>query len=569
MYEGNWKFARLEKWRRKHWQQCYEKDAAYDDELEQQDLSIDDLRNELKALRGELRGMIPAMTPPQEQNFDSFLGTLRKNLADFEALSSTTLQTHLNDARNFRAQIIPTLAAAQASQVNPWEQRRQKIYSITSLLDSIYPYIGEKRERFKRNFFLYFPPERHDVMPTRLGNVLKTVEVRTWKKYHLDAVLIWSRLQSNLPKEFAQTLQDSKTSLDMMVTLSSFVLFFGTILAAVMAYNLSLGRVAIAPLVLVAAVPLIARFSFHLSRRAIIITTIVALLLLLVVPLVSIYIMLRKGFWSPLVWFGNTALRVEFFLVLMVGICLLSWVIYLNSVQAGLAYAEKIQASFDLYRWKVFEGLNLQLPPSFQEERAMWKQLCALLSSSKEPDANYYSYVKQQQTKELARPSAKVKLPVLKEDKPAFHLIGNEDLVEKEVLASKVTADVARARGELTGKLSLQQLSAHHPISRSLVTDAQNLEHTVSVGIQVTQSSIMGGNLQIGDVVEVIIVPAPTETDSLPDPVIFDGVRVLDIKQVAGSQNFVVVIALPSNRRIKFAALSFGSNLLITRKTLA
>ena len=46
-------------------------------------------------------------------------------------------------------------------------------------------------------------------------------------RYHLDAVLIWSRLQSTLPSEFLTAFQDAKTSLDLMVTVSAFTILFG------------------------------------------------------------------------------------------------------------------------------------------------------------------------------------------------------------------------------------------------------------------------------------------------------------------------------------------------------
>jgi hypothetical protein len=79
---------------------------------------------------------------------------------------------------------------------------------------------------------------------------------------------------------------------------------------------------------------------------------------------------------------------------------------------------------------------------------------------------------------------------------------------------------------------------------------------------------VMGGNPQVGDVTDVIFVPAATEANKLPEPVVFDNVRVLDVKPATGSPNYIVGIALPSNRRIKFASLSFGSDPLIARRPL-
>ena len=254
---------------------------------------------------------------------------------------------------------------------------------------------------------------------------------------------------------------------------------------------------------------------------------------------------------------------------MVVGIILLSWLIYQNAAQAALSYAERIQSSFDLYRWEVFEGFNLQLPPSLEEERVMWKEVCALLSSSKTPSPSYFAYVKQEKTKMQAQPvPTKIKVPVLARTKSAFELIADADIIEDHFAESDIAPDVVRTKQELVGKRSLQQIAARQPVRRSLVTDSQNLEHTVSVGISATPATVMGGDLRAGDVIDLIFVPAATEANKMPEPVVFDNIRVLDLKPLTGSANYIVNIVLPSNRRVKFASLSFGTDLLIARITL-
>jgi hypothetical protein len=382
-------------------------------------------------------------------------------------------------------------------------------------------------------------------------------------------VTIWSRLQSNLPKEFADPLQDAKMSLDLMLTLSAFVFFFGVIIACLLAYRLPLDTLASAPLILTIIVPIVGHYAFRLGKRTIIYVTLAAFVLLIILPPFAIYLMLPGSFPAPLVWFGDTALRLEFFLVLLFGIILLSWLIYQNATQAALSYAERIQSAFDLYRWKVFEGFNLQLPPSLEEERFMWKEVCALLSSSKMPSPGYYAYVKQEKTKPKAPPPVStVRLPVLAKAKSAFELITDVDIVEENVVESEIAPDAARTRQELVGKRPLQQMAARKPVRRSHVTDAKNLEHTVTVGISATPAMVMNGNLQVGDVIDVIFVPAATEANKFPKPVVFDNVRVLDVKPTPGGPNYTVSIVLPSNQLIKFASMSFGSRPIIARRTL-
>jgi hypothetical protein len=566
LFEGNWHIPRLEEWRRKRWQERFSHEDKCDGEMEQQEIFAEELRESFKGIRTQTKDMLPPDLGPGELTFDQYLANADAALSDTKIPASRDLESYAQTARIFQAQFTPT--ETPVPQDSSWSGRRAILGKLIRRLNKITPELAEKREQFKRNFSLYFPPDLYDVMPTRLGNILKTAEVRVWKRYRIDVVTIWSRLQSDLPKEFADTLQDAKMSLDLMLTLSAFVFFFGAVIASLLAYRLPSDAFASAPLILTAVVPLVGRYAFRLGKSATIYVTLASLVFLIILPPFAISLVLSRGFPAPLVWFGDAALRFEFFLTLLVGIILLSWLIYQNATQAALSYAERIQSAFDLYRWKVFEGFNLQLPPSLEEERVMWKEVCALLSSSKTPSPNYFAYVKQEKTKPQAPPPpTKIKLPVLAKTKSAYELIADVDIIEEDIVESDVTPDAARTRQELVGKRPLQQIAARQPVRRSLVTDSRNLEHTVSVGISATPAAVMGGDLQVGDVIDVIFVPAATAANKVPEPVVFDNVRVLNVKPITGSPNYIVSIALPANRRIKFASLSFGSDLLIARRT--
>jgi hypothetical protein len=66
-----------------------------------------------------------------------------------------------------------------------------------------------------------FPDEPEAVMPTRLGNILKNSEQYAYKRYDMDAVLLWPRLYAVLPEGFIKTLDGAKTSLDFMLVVST------------------------------------------------------------------------------------------------------------------------------------------------------------------------------------------------------------------------------------------------------------------------------------------------------------------------------------------------------------
>lgn len=93
------------------------------------------------------------------------------------------------------------------------DQRRDRKRKI----DQLYDELG----KFEREWFLFYPPGKSYVMPTKLGNVLRTSEFYALKRYGLDSVVAWPRLQSFLPKDFAESLQDAKASLDLLLVVTT------------------------------------------------------------------------------------------------------------------------------------------------------------------------------------------------------------------------------------------------------------------------------------------------------------------------------------------------------------
>jgi hypothetical protein len=64
-----------------------------------------------------------------------------------------------------------------------------------------------------------FPAEDR-LLPTTLGNVLRSAEDRVPVRYGLDSVVIWPRLFPLLPESFAKDLEDEVTQLDVSIRLT-------------------------------------------------------------------------------------------------------------------------------------------------------------------------------------------------------------------------------------------------------------------------------------------------------------------------------------------------------------
>jgi hypothetical protein len=69
------------------------------------------------------------------------------------------------------------------------------------------------------------------VMPTRLGNILKSAELYPYDRYHIDAVLIWSRLYHLLPERYTQIIIQARSNLDFALVISTLSILFSIISA--------------------------------------------------------------------------------------------------------------------------------------------------------------------------------------------------------------------------------------------------------------------------------------------------------------------------------------------------
>jgi hypothetical protein len=64
-----------------------------------------------------------------------------------------------------------------------------------------------------------FPPDPQDLLPTRLGNALRSGERRAGRAYGLDAVTIWPRLYPLLPDPVRSLVDDRRDQLDLAARL--------------------------------------------------------------------------------------------------------------------------------------------------------------------------------------------------------------------------------------------------------------------------------------------------------------------------------------------------------------
>jgi len=409
MYEGYWPsekpFNLLLNWRRAYWSKCWNSLNGRDRELASQEAILVNEKNDYERLRASLNSeqtsVRQTMDEAQvEQELDRFLVDLKKKLDPLTSiqqisvprgsiftqlrkkLDPATLHKLGKEARERWEQSGPWREEARGKKNSSWIELHKRLEELTAQLEDL---VDERLEEVRvlrqplyRDLSLYYPSRLANIMPTQLGNVMKATELYSWERYQLDAVLIWPRLQSSLPDAFSTSLQDAKTSLDVMMTLSTFILLFGLPLA--------LWTTIKATAFLPWWVPfIIALVALPFRRYIQCGLAVLAVLLSLTLPHPSLLV----------IWLQTLT-------IISVGVVFLSWFCYRSAVQAALDYGEKLKAAFDLYRWKILEDLHLRLPENFEEERHIWREIGGLLAHNDPPKSSYYRYVQLEHNNETS-----------------------------------------------------------------------------------------------------------------------------------------------------------------------
>lgn len=460
--------------------------------------------------------------------------------------------------RGWRSVFAPQIEDSPSFDSRSWAKRQQRLFVLTKYfklrIESELTDLENWRLQLDQQRFFYLPSEVDDIMPTRLGNVLRAAEVYTRDRYKLSASLVWTWLEAVLPKGASTPLYDAKTSLDLMITSSFLILIVGLPISAFSVISVGMSW----PwwsLLIPAAFFLLLRFSYLLGVGLIVVSA-----------LQGVGKINPLGTWNVL-------------LTLLSGGLLLSGVCYMSAVQAGFSYGERYRVAFDMYRWKILEALHLQLPPDFEEERRMWEVIGLTLFRASIPKEDYWRYVHLESTKEPALPAqVTLKLPVPIEDLRAGDIItqeiANKTIQNRVFSKDDVWADVITSKNDLIGKKPKQTLLAGKPIPLSFINGTQEPE-VIAVGIPATSAMLLGGELQKGERIDLILVPKPNKPHQPPDPILFTDLNVLDVKRtgripkddnILPEHSHTVVVALPKERRFEFAAKSLGATFLITQR---
>jgi hypothetical protein len=119
------------------------------------------------------------------------------------------------------------------------QARQNGMRTLLRAVDSQDPYYAvitrywsSSGEAFKKAY----PNRELLVLPTRLGNVIRSFERYPDEQYKMESILLWTRLVAKVDKEYAGVITDTKASLDFMLNSS--------VLSAILAFSaLALGLI--------------------------------------------------------------------------------------------------------------------------------------------------------------------------------------------------------------------------------------------------------------------------------------------------------------------------------------
>ncbi len=243
---------------------------------------------------------------------NSFIGRWRKARYERELSGLLELRPRLQDLHN-----ALTRRNAKAS-----IQLKEATQPQISALGSIRSQAGRS---VNREF-----PALASVLPTKLGNVIRSFETYPQRQYNIAAIPMYPRLVAVIDKDYLAQIENAKNGVDFMINCS--------LLSAVSALS-----------ILVAG-------------------------LLYPIPFAA------ATHWS--LWL----IKIAFFVFL-------SWAFYVSSIGRAHEWGDLVKGAFDLYRWKLLDQLGFKrIPENMDEERVLWEAISAQIIFGDRANARLLEY---------------------------------------------------------------------------------------------------------------------------------------------------------------------------------
>jgi hypothetical protein len=173
--------------------------------------------------------------------------------------------------------------------------------------------IRRRMSNLKRTLLTYYPTSQDELLPTRFGNTIKAFEVYPREAYGADAILVWLRLASVVPKGFTRLIDSARAQVDCFVNVT-----FLSLIIAVAAFARGL--------------------QIDISHKT-------------------------ADFSDPA--------GIYYFMIAGAGV-FAAWLSYLGAIAQAIAWGDLVKSAFDCYLPALGKQLGYKLPCSAEERRAFW-----------------------------------------------------------------------------------------------------------------------------------------------------------------------------------------------------
>jgi hypothetical protein len=172
------------------------------------------------------------------------------------------------------------------------------------------------------------PIANPDLMPTRLGNILRSAERAPLQKYGLDAIICWSRLWMLLPDAVKKDLQEARTNLNNAARVWLWSILFCCIWTFVSCWLLTMSK------------------SPTSTSNA---------------TAVFLFLQILATTWQLIL--GSLSATFAY-----------NW-----ALEAASTYGELIEAAFDLHRHLLYQSIRWNIPPDPDVEKRVGQELTQYL----------------------------------------------------------------------------------------------------------------------------------------------------------------------------------------------
>lgn len=210
------------------------------------------------------------------------------------------------------------------------DQQDGKKLSEDELLD-----FSEQQEKAKYEYLrleTIAPIDSDQLLPTRLGNILRASELYPSEKYSVPGVMLWPRLLQLLPKDLKDQLEEKNNQ--MVFTLNS----------SILCYILGLGSTVMG----------ITRLLNQMWNEYFV-----------------YYSSTSGNFFDR----GFTNISPYEYILIGLLFFIAGYIAYRLSIPTAENFGLLIRTSYDLYRFELLRQLNHPIPKSIQEEKNLWEKI--------------------------------------------------------------------------------------------------------------------------------------------------------------------------------------------------